>query len=137
MLLSTLADVTTYDSGTMSAGQSVGTALGSIIGYVLYVIPLWRIFTKAGQPGWLALIPIVNAIYLIKVSGYSGWFILLTWIPIVGWILWLIFSLGLGRNFGKSTVFSVFLLWLLHLIGLYIIAFGSAEYRDSRTAALA
>ena len=134
MQLTVLTDVIGYDYNSMSSEQSVGTAIGSIITYVLYVIPLWRIFTKAGQPGWLALIPIVNAIYLIKVSGYSGWFILLTWIPIVGWILWLVFSLGLGRNFGKDGVFSVFLLWLLHLIGLYIIAFGSAQYRDSRTA---
>ena len=121
----------------MSAGQTTATVLGSLLGYLITVIILWRIFTKAGRPGWLAIIPIVNTIVLIQVAGYSGWFILLVWIPIVGWVLGIIFAIGLARNFGKGGAFGFFLLWLFSLIGGLILAFGSAEYRDRRVNAFA
>lgn len=97
--------------------------------YVLCVVALWRLFTKAGKPGILALIPIVNVIVLVKIAGYSGWLALLYLIPIVGTVFAAIVAVRLGENFGKGAFFSIFFLWILPFIGYFTIGFGSATYR--------
>ncbi len=126
-------DITSYYSA-MDAGQTTGSVVGGIIGYLITVILLWRVFSKAGRPGWLAIIPIVNLIVLIQVSGHSGWWILLIWIPIVGWIISIVFSVDLAHRFGKGGAFGFFLIWLLSLIGFIILAFDSSTYRKATTA---
>jgi hypothetical protein len=107
------------------------TSVFALIFYVIVVIALWKVFTKAGYAGWLALIPIVNLIFLIKIAGLSGWFVLLYLIPIVNIVMSIIVAIKLGKNFGKGGVFSFFLLWLFSFIGYFIIGFGSAQYRRS------
>ncbi|WP_051191690.1 DUF5684 domain-containing protein [Microbacterium luticocti] len=105
-----------------------GTSIVGIVLYVLAVVALWRVFTKAGWPGILAIIPIVNVFILVKIAGFSAWMTLLLIIPIVNIVFSIIVAIRVGRGFGKGGVFSFFLLWLLSIIGLYIIGFGSARY---------
>ena len=95
---------------------------------VLGIIAMWRVFTKAGRPGWAAIIPIYNTYTLIKVAGYSGWFLLLLLIPVVNIVILVVISLGVAKNFGKSGVFGFIGLFLFSIIGYLILAFGSAQY---------
>jgi hypothetical protein len=95
---------------------------------VVGIIAMWRVFTKAGRPGWAAIIPIYNIYTLVKVGGYSGWFTLLFFIPFVGVIIYIVVALGVAKNFGKSGVFGFVGLFLFSLIGYLILAFGSAQY---------
>ena len=106
----------------------------SLVLYVIIAIALWKVFTKAGEPGWLAIIPIVNAFVLVKIAGFSMWLGLLYLIPIVNIVLHIIVALRVGKAFGKDAVFSVFLLWLFSVIGYLILGFGSATYDRSRVA---
>ncbi len=111
------------------------SATNSLIGlavYVLLVVALWRVFSKAGYPGWLAIIPIVNLIFLTKIAGFSGWFALLYIVPIVGIVFYIIVSIRVGRAFGHGWFFSIALLVLLHIIGYLILAFSSDTYRAER-----
>ncbi|MDQ4215654.1 DUF5684 domain-containing protein [Microbacterium capsulatum] len=111
---------------------AVFSGTGGILGlifYVLFAIAMWRIFTKAGYAGILAIIPIVNIVFLVKIAGMSGWFALLYLIPIVNVIFNIVVAIRLGRNFGKGGAFSFFLLWLFSIIGYFILGFGSAQYR--------
>lgn len=107
---------------------STSSVLLSIIYYLVYAITMWKVFAKAGYPGILALIPIVNWIVLVKIAGMSGWLALLYLIPIVGWIFSLVVAIKEGANFGKGGAFSFFLLWIFPFIGHLIIGFGSARY---------
>ncbi|GAA1611012.1 DUF5684 domain-containing protein [Leucobacter chromiireducens] len=115
--------------------QADFSALGAVSGaaalvwYVLSAIALWRVFSKAGYPGILALIPIVNIFILVKVAGYSAWMTLLYIIPIVGFIFALFVAIRMAERFGKGGAFAIFLLWLLNPIGYFIIGFGEAQYR--------
>lgn len=104
----------------------------SLVVYVIIAIALWKVFTKAGEAGWLAIIPIVNVFVLVKIAGFSMWLGLLYLIPIVNVIFHIIVALRVGKGFGKDAVFSVFLLWLLSVIGYLILGFGSATYDRSR-----
>lgn len=100
-----------------------------VIVYVLIAIALWRVFTKAGYAGILAIIPIVNIFILVKVAGYSAWMGLLYFIPIVNIVFAIFLALRLGDRFGKGGVFSFFLLFLFPVIGYFVIGYGPAAYR--------
>ncbi|KNY07799.1 DUF5684 domain-containing protein [Microbacterium sp. GCS4] len=104
------------------------TGLIAFVFYVLVVIGLWKVFTKAGYPGILAIIPIVNVVFLVKIAGMSGWWALLYLVPVVGWILGIIVAFKLGERFGKGGVFSFFLLFLFPYIGYLILGFGESRY---------
>lgn len=96
---------------------------------VFYIACLWRIFTKAGRPGWYALIPLLNTYTVIKIAGRPGWWLLLTFIPCISFVVLLIVYLDLATAFGKGTGFGLGLA-LLSPIFLPILAFGSASYFD-------
>ncbi|MCW2287945.1 DUF5684 domain-containing protein [Leucobacter luti] len=110
--------------------QDYGPA--AIIWYVVVAIALWRVFSKAGYPGILAIIPIVNIFVLVKVAGYSAWMTLLYVIPIVGFIFSIFVAFRLGDRFAKGGVFSFFLLWILSPIGYLILGFGGSRYTPRR-----
>ncbi|QNE47990.1 hypothetical protein F1C58_14510 [Glaciihabitans sp. INWT7] len=124
-----------FYTNQMSQQQSTTSSIISLVFYVLAVIALWRIFAKAGRPGWLAIIPIINVIVLVQVSGHSGWSVLLFLIPIVGLVWTIVVAVHLAQSFGKSGAFGVFLLWLFTIIGYLILGFDSSTYRDRRSFA--
>ena len=87
---------------------------GSVVVIVVYVAPavfylasFWKIFTKAGQPGWAGLIPIYNYIVLMRIIGRPWWWILLFLVPIVNIVVLFIVYIDLAKSFGRSTGFGV------------------------------
>ena len=121
-------------SASYSDQSPVTTVIGLVVA-VIAIIALWRVFSKAGRPGWAAIIPIYNIYTLVKVSGNSGWFTLLYFIPIVNIIIAVIVALGVAKNFGKSGVFGIVGLFLFSIIGYLILGFGSAQYVGEKPAA--
>ena len=94
---------------------------------IICIAGLWKVFTKAGQPGWAAIVPIYNAFVLVKVAGRPMWWGLLFIIPVVGIIVWILLSLDLVKRFGKETLFAVGLI-LLAPIFLTILGFDNSRY---------
>ncbi len=94
---------------------------------VILIAAQWKIFEKAGKPGWAVLIPIYNTIVLLEIVGKPWWWILLFLIPGVN----LIFSIWmlnlLSKSFGKGVGFTIGLLFL-SIVFLPILGFGEAEY---------
>lgn len=110
---------------------STGNAFVALVLYVLYVVTMWKVFAKAGYPGILALIPIVNWVILVRIAGMSGWLALLYLIPLVNLVFAIVVAMKEGANFGKGGVFSFFLLWMFPFIGHLIIGFGDARYQPA------
>jgi hypothetical protein len=100
---------------------------------VFLIVAMWKIFTKAGQPGWASIIPIYNLIVLLKIVGKPAWWFLLLLIPLVNFIIMIILSLRLAAVFGKSGGFGVGLI-LLPFIFYPILGFGSAQYQGANAA---
>ena len=88
---------------------------------------LWRVFEKAGKPGWAAIIPIYNLVVLLQIVGKPIWWIILFIIPIVSLIVAIIVYVALAKVFGKGVGFALGLIFL-GFIFLPILAFGSATY---------
>jgi hypothetical protein len=97
----------------------------------LYIAGTWKVYEKASQPGWAAIVPIYNAYILLKVVSRPSWWLILFIIPFVNIVTILIVSLDLAKKFGQSEIFGFFALFLFSFIGYVILGFGEAKY-DSK-----
>jgi uncharacterized protein DUF5684 len=98
---------------------------------ILIIAGFWKVFSKAGQPGWASLIPILNTYFLLKIAGKPGWWLLLLFIPVVNLVIIIITLVDLARNFAKGAGFAMGLLFL-PMIFFLILGFGSATYQSGR-----
>lgn len=115
---------------TTTSTTSSSDPLQSMIGLAVLVIvvaSLWRIFTKAGKPGWAAIIPFYNTIVLLQIVGRPIWWFVLLLIPFVNFIFWIIVAHDTSKSFGKG-VGTTLLLILLPFIGYPMLAWGDAAY---------
>jgi hypothetical protein len=94
---------------------------------IVIVAGVWKVFTKAGEPGWACLIPFYNIIVMLKIAGKPIWWILLFFIPLVNIVIGFLVPISLARNFGKGVGFGVGLA-LLGFIFYPILGFSDAEY---------
>lgn len=104
-----------------------------VIVLVITLIAYWKVFVKAGEPGWKAIIPIYNIIIAFRIAGRQVYWAILLLIPIVNFFIAAYLYIGLGRTFGKSPVWSLILLWLLGPIGIIILAFDKSTYTPPGT----
>lgn len=101
---------------------------------LIFISAGWRLFSKAGQPGWAILIPFYNLYLYTQIIRRPQWWILLYFlgaIPILGALgvlfLSVIDSIRLAKVFGRSTEFGVGLI-LLNIVFIAILAFGKSDY---------
>lgn len=93
----------------------------------------WKLFVKAGQPGWASLIPIYNVVVMLKIVGKPLWWILLFFIPFANFIVAILLTHNLSLRFGKGVGFTLGLLFLGPIF-MPILALGSAKYIPPTTA---
>ncbi|WP_237037532.1 DUF5684 domain-containing protein [Mediannikoviicoccus vaginalis] len=111
---------------TSSAGGTLSIVCSVVVAIVL-VIGMWKMFTKAGEPGWAAIIPLYNLYVLFKITWGSGMKFLLLLIPIVNIIILIKTQIKLAKSFGKGGGFVAGLI-LLTPIFYAILGFGDAKY---------
>ena len=94
---------------------------------VFYIFCMWKIFVKAGKPGWAAIIPIYNILVELEILGRPWWFLLLFFVPLVNIVIGIMILFDMAKVFGKGTGFGFGLLFL-SFIFIPILAFGDAKY---------
>ena len=115
-----------------------GVFAGSLIGafflwlfYIalifFYLFCMWKIFVKAGKPGWAAIIPFYSIYVELEILGLPWWFLLLMFVPVANIVISIMIFFGLAKVFGKSIGFGFGLLFL-SFIFIPILAFGDARY---------
>ncbi|PYK25738.1 MAG: signal peptidase I [Verrucomicrobia bacterium] len=121
-----------YSYSASSQGQAPGPLFWIfwLAFMILMIAACWKIFTKAGQPGWASIIPIYNWYILCKIVGRPGWWVILLLIPFVNFIVGIILCIDLAKSFGKGVGFGIGLI-LLGVIFFPILGFGSAQYQGS------
>jgi hypothetical protein len=122
MLAALAQTYTTSSSGGSSAGVIIYLAI-----IVLEFVSFWKIFVKAGQPGWAGIIPFYNWWVMLKIVGRPGWWFILFLIPIVNIVILIIVYNDLSKSFGKGAGFTVGMIFL-GFIFFPILAFGPARY---------
>lgn len=113
----------------LTASLGAGYYITSLIVAIVEIVALWKIFEKAGVPGWHSIIPLLNAYDLTKIATGNGWLFLLCLIPCVGSLIWLILvAIKLSAAFGCGGG-MIALLILIPVVGYLVLAFGSAQYQ--------
>ena len=112
--------------------QAILTALALIfvaLTLLVYFV-YWRLFQKAGQPGWTGIVPIYNMIVLMRIIGRPGWHLLLLLIPFYGWfVLPIIMTIELCKVFGRRSTADYLLAIFLGIFYFPYLAFSSSvEY---------
>ena len=115
-------------------GGAAGAAFGAgfmLVGLAFTLLILafmwWKVFVKAGKPGWASIIPIYNLFVLSEIAGKPAWWGILLCIPGLGFIFFIIVSIALAKKFGKDTLYGLGLAFL-GIIFFPILGFGSATY---------
>jgi hypothetical protein len=122
-----MPQTTTTQVNGAAAGILVTFSVIMLVVWVIQIVSYWKVFAKAGHPGWKAIIPIYNAVILTKIAKYSGWYALLLFVPLVNFVWLFILNIDIAKAFRKSTGFGV-LMTLLPIIGYPILGFGDATY---------
>lgn len=112
-----------------SGGLLNGVWLMFILAWViLLLVAGWKMYAKAGQQGWVALIPIINILGLLKIVHRPWWWILLMLIPVVNFVIWIILMVDLAKAFGHGVGMALLLIFLSG-IGYLVLGFGSSQYQ--------
>lgn len=94
---------------------------------IFIIASIWKVFEKAGQPGWAAIIPIYNFYIMTKIGGKPGYWTLLCLVPIVNIVIFIWLYNMISKSFGKEEGFTAGLV-LLGFIFWPILGFGKAKY---------
>lgn len=114
-----------------SAMGVVFSLIFAIIILVATLICRAIIFYKMGEPVIYSIIPIYNKWVLFRNTLGSGLWSLLLFVPVISYLISILYSLELAKVFGKSELLGV-VLFIFPTVGEAIIAFSGAEYQGLR-----
>jgi len=100
-----------------------------LLAAVLLFAGCWKVFEKAGEPGWYALVPFLNVMVFAQIAGKPPWWFVLYLAPLVQLIALAYVGFGLARRFGRSDLFGLGVAFL-PFVFLPILGFGDAAYEE-------
>jgi len=112
----------TEPSGIGAVGMIFWLAVVALI-----VVSMWKVFEKAGEPGWASLVPIYNMIVMLRIAGKPVWWMILFFIPLVNLIVFIVVGVATAERFGKGVGYGLGLTFL-GFIFYPMLAFGDAQY---------
>lgn len=116
------------DSG-LAAGIGTASMLLWLFIMACYCAGLWKMFQKAGKPGWAALIPIYNVIVIAEIVGKPvGFALIAALVPCVNVVLMVWLTNLLMKSFGKEVPLWTILAVLFPIIVYPVLGFGDARY---------
>ena len=133
------ADEALMEGALMDSAAMTTGIMGFFAGYfailaiiaVIGIIANWKLFSKAGKPGWASIVPIYNLVVQFQIVGLNPWLILLFIVPVIGSIAMIVLGImvifRMAKSYGKGAGFGWGLLLLPFIFNL-ILAFGSSEY---------
>lgn len=111
-----------------SAGYGLLSTLLTVAIIAVVIAGLWKVFGKAGKPGWACLVPIYNIVVLLEIAGKPVWWLVLLLIPVVNFVIGILVAIEVAKKFGQSTGFGIGLA-LLPFVFYPILGFGAARYQ--------
>lgn len=99
----------------------------------LMVVSMWKLFTRAGKPGWASIVPIYNSIVMLEIAGKPIWWFFMLFIPFVNIVFAFLTLYHFSKSYGKAEGFSIGVA-LLSIIFIPLLAFSDAKYQGPATA---
>lgn len=118
-------------SNEAAAGMAAGVGIFGMLFYFLIIAVviagMWKVFVKAGKPGWAAIVPIYNIIVLLEIIGKPLWWIVLYFVPCANIVVAILVAIELAKRFGKDTVYGI-LIFILPMVMFPVLGFSDAKY---------
>ena len=130
-------------SYTSSSSTLEPAALMAVLGIVFFIVlivmipvfvGMWKVFEKAGKPGWAALVPIYNTIVLLELADKPTWWVVLTFISPINIVILALAYIELAKKFGKDSSWAIIWLVILPVIGWPMLGFGDARFQGAAAA---
>lgn len=118
------SNMTPEEAQAMLGVLGILSAIGGVFG-LLVIISMWKVFTKAGKPGWASIIPFYNVIVMLQIANKPAWWFLLFFVPVANVIFQIIVLNRIAQAFGKDVGMTIALIFV---VGWPVLAFGSARY---------
>jgi hypothetical protein len=125
--MNTLIAQATVSTAGEAGGGSPAIVIVWLVVVVAMIAAMWKLFAKAGKPGWAAIIPIYNTVTLLQITGKSGWWLLGMCVPFLNIYVYIRLVFNLATVYGRGLGFGFGLLFLFPIFVL-ILGFGSAQY---------
>lgn len=109
------------------SGGSMSGQIFSLLFSAVMLLANWFLFEKAGEPGWMSLIPFLSSYKLFEIVYGNGWKFLLMLVPGLNIVLGILFSFRMAEAYGCSLLHGFILLFFAP-IGILMLAFGKARY---------
>lgn len=117
-----------YNVSAESASVSPVVWVVYAIIMIVELAALWKLFVKAGKPGWAVLIPIYNVLVMIEIAKKEWWYILLLLIPFVNFVVSIMITVAFVKAYGKDNAFAVLTIFFAPIM-YPILAFGDSQYQ--------
>jgi hypothetical protein len=119
----------------LQTNSSSGIELIAVLALTIVIFAgFWKMFEKAGEPGWAGIIPIYNLYVLVKISGNEWWWFILFFIPIVNFFATIKISIDIAGKFNRGVLFGLGLTFL-SFIFYPVLGFGDYQYQDTNSSA--
>lgn len=99
----------------------------------LLIVSMWKLFTKAGKPGWASIVPFYNNIVMLEIAGKPIWWFFMLFIPFVNIVFAFLTLYHFSKAYGKAEGFSIGVA-ILSFIFIPLLAFSDAKYQGPATA---
>jgi Family of unknown function (DUF5684) len=99
----------------------------------LMVVSMWKLFVRAGKPGWASIIPLYSNIVMLEIAGKPIWWFFMLFIPVVNIVFAFLTLYHFSKSYGKAEGFSIGVA-LLSVIFIPLLAFSDAKYQGPATA---
>ena len=116
----------THSNATWYEALVGWVALALLMAFMLFV--MWRIYARAGQPGWTVLVPFYNTYVLLKIVNRPGWWLALYFIPIVNFVVNIIVYYDLAKAFGRGRG-TLLLMVFIPFVGFPVVSFSQGPYK--------
>jgi hypothetical protein len=119
----------------LQTNSSSGIELIAVLALTIVIFAgFWKMFEKAGEPGWAGIIPIYNLYVLVKISGNAWWWFILFFIPIVNFFATIKISIDIAGKFNRGVLFGLGLTFL-SFIFYPVLGFGDYQYQETNSSA--
>jgi hypothetical protein len=97
--------------------------------FAVLIVSMWKVFVKAGKPGWAAIVPLYNSWVMVQIAGKPPLWFFLLFVPIVNFVIAILLYIEISKRFGKGGGFAAVLI-LFPYVGFPMLAFGKAQYNS-------
>lgn len=91
------------------------------------IIATWKIYVKAGKPGWYSIIPFYRSWVMYDFIFGNGLYMLLTFVPVINVLVIWVTYYKMARVFGQSELMGIINMFF-YPVGIWILGFGKAQY---------